>query len=549
MLISRREFAAAMAAPALVTTRLDDSMVKRHDEAVDRMLKQQVTDPASPLCGGYADETGLYHAGTGAGLADGFLAAWACSQSKYYHAPLMMERALLAIAFLKRYQHEDGTIDLLVTNFHSTPDLGFTVHSAAAAAWIARAAGAKEASAALEPFLKKAGDALSTGGVHTPNHRWVVCEALAMLNELNPDPRYVKRANQWLFEGIDIDADGQFNERSTTIYNTVTDKALLVTALKLNKPELLDPVRKNLQSMLYLLHPDGEVVTEISNRQDQYNRAGMERYWLPLRYLAILDNNGQLAELTRRVEEKAGSLSAYLRYPLLSKPLPASQPLPDNFHKLMPVLEIARTRRGPVSATFMMGGNSRFFTMRRGKCVVEALRFSSAFFGKGQFKPTKWEQVDGGYRMTEHLDGPYYQPLDPPRKVDVRDYHNVRLDRPQSNVQRLDYTVFVKETNGSFRIEIEAKGTDHVPLTVEVTLRENVKIDGVAPVGKGPSMYLLKDGYATASVGADTIRFGPGFAANQYVEVRGAEPRLQGQTVYMTGFTPFKKVLEFSAPA
>lgn len=548
MTMTRREFAAAVAAPALVKTQMDAALVKRHDEAVDRMLKQQITDPSHAGVGGYADEYGMFHPGVGAGLADAFVSAWACPQSRHHHAAELIGRMKLAAEYLRKRQHDDGTVDLLVTNFHSTPDLGFVVHGAAAAAWIARAAGATEVWAALEPFLKRAGDALAHGGVHTPNHRWVVCEALAQIHELMPDPKYLKRAEQWLAEGIDIDSDGQYNERSTTIYNTVTDKALLVTALIFNKPELLDPVRRNLESMLYLLHPDGEVVTEISNRQDQYNRGGMDRYWLPLRYLAIADGNGQLAEVVRRVEERGASLSAYLRYPELSKPLPASAPLPDNFHRLMPVLEIARVRRGNLSGTVMLNGNSRVLTMRQGGCVVEAVRFASAFFGKGQFKPAKWEKVNGGYRMTQSLSGPYYQPLNPPRKVDVRDYAAVRALRAQSEVQTMDYRVTVTEQGRGFRMEIEAQGTAGVPLAVEITLRENVKLEGVE-AARGKDAYLLKSGYATARVGADSVRFGPGFGEHIYTEVRGAEPRLAGQTVYLCGFTPLKRTIEFSASA
>ncbi|HEY3440710.1 MAG TPA: hypothetical protein VGK29_08170 [Paludibaculum sp.] len=541
--VSRREFAAALAAPALLAEGgIDRELVERHDAAVDRLLKLQIVDKAHPECGGYGDEFGLYGAGTGGGLVDAFIAAWGYKGSRHYHSAVLQERMLLAAQYLMGKQHEDGTIDLLVTNFHSTPDVAFVIHGVAEAAWLAREFKNEAVAAALAPFVKRAGEALARGGVHTPNHRWVVCEALAQVNELYPDAKYTARIAQWLAEGIDIDADGQYNERSTTVYNPVTDRALVVVAMKTGRPELLEPVRRNLRSMLYLLHPGGEVVTEISRRQDQYNRGGMERYWLPLRYLAILDGDGQFAEMVRRIEGKGASLSAYLRYPELLKRLPASSALPEDFHKLMPVLAIARVRRGKMSASVMMNGNSRFFTMRNGDCVIEAVRFASAFFGKGQFLPERFEQVEGGYRMTQTMTAPYYQPLEPPRVVDAAAWGSLRGQRRQSEVQTMTYTVVVRERAKGFTVEIVAEGTPKVPLAVEITLREGTRVEGVDGV-------LLKSGFATARVGRDAIRFGPGFGEHAYTQVRGAEAKLAGTGVYLCGFTPLRKVIEFDVVA
>src|SRR6185369_12924222 len=160
-----------------------------------------------------------------------------------------------------------------------------------------------------------------------------VCSALAQVNDVFPDAAYTRRIGQWLAEGIDIDEDGQFIERSTVTYNTVTDRAFTVMAAKLRRPELLDPVRRNLQAMLYLLHPDGEVVTEVSKRQDQFVRGTMAGYWFPLQYLAVHDGDGQLAEILRRLGPQSARLSTLLEYPELSGPMPNPQAIPDNYEK------------------------------------------------------------------------------------------------------------------------------------------------------------------------------------------------------------------------
>ncbi|RYG29306.1 MAG: hypothetical protein EOO01_38405, partial [Chitinophagaceae bacterium] len=56
--------------------------------------------------------------------------------------------------------------------------------------------------AAVKRFMQKCGEALTTGGVHTPNHRWVICAALSRINALFPNARYTARIKEWLSEGI-----------------------------------------------------------------------------------------------------------------------------------------------------------------------------------------------------------------------------------------------------------------------------------------------------------------------------------------------------------
>ena len=121
----------------------------------------------------------------------------------------------------------------------------------------------------LGKFVLAAGEALSTGGIHTPNHRWVVSSALAQIHSLFPSAKYVDRIDDWLGEGVYCDADGQFAERSTGIYSRVVDNALITIARLLRRPELLEPVRRNLAMTIFYMHPNGELETVGSRRQDQ----------------------------------------------------------------------------------------------------------------------------------------------------------------------------------------------------------------------------------------------------------------------------------------
>jgi hypothetical protein len=113
--------------------------------------------------------------------------------------------------------------------------------------------------------LRKAGPALASGGVHTPNHRWEISAALARTNHLFPDRRYTARIDDWLDEGIDATPDGIYSERSSTYASEVSNHCLLTVAWLRDKPELLDYVQRNLDATLYFIEPNGEVDHQLLN--------------------------------------------------------------------------------------------------------------------------------------------------------------------------------------------------------------------------------------------------------------------------------------------
>ena len=233
------------------------SRVERNDAAVRAALQSQITAPASPNRGSVPDQFGLHSAGSASGVVETLAASFVHPRSAFHHDAVLLERIRLAAGFLERAQSPQGNIDLLTTNFNSPPDTGFVVHNVATAAAIGRLHGAEEIARVLQPFLVRAGD--RDGGRRRPHAEPPLGDqsALAQINELFPDARYVRRIDEWLAEGIDIDRDGQFTERSTLTYNVVTDRALLVMAAKLKRPELLEPVRQNLRASCICSTPTG----------------------------------------------------------------------------------------------------------------------------------------------------------------------------------------------------------------------------------------------------------------------------------------------------
>ena len=304
--MTRRSALASISAGAVAAALRADAqevpaaVVARNDAAVEGYLQSQITS-SGDWTGSVPDEYLQHTAGNASSLIETFTAAVNHPGSKHFHSNELVTRIGLAAQFLERSQSPEGFIDLLSTNFNSPPDTGFIVHGVGTAAAIAKLSSNDTVLGILRPFLVKAGNGMAVGGIHTPNHRWVVSSSLAQIHDVFPNPAYPKRIEQWLAEGIDIDDDGQYTERSTVTYNTVCDRAFTVMAVKLKRPELLDPVRKNVRAMMYLLHPDGEVVTEVSKRQDQFVRGTMAGYWFPVQYLAVHDSDGQFATLARQL--------------------------------------------------------------------------------------------------------------------------------------------------------------------------------------------------------------------------------------------------------
>ena len=523
------------------------TMVQMNDAKLQGRLEGQVTDAQSRWCGGVPDPWGIHYCHTAAELLRDCAASYYHPQSAHHSSAALLEQMKLLAGFLTRCQNAEGNIDLFATNFNSPPDTGFAVHHVGTAAKLAQMNGDEAVLSFLRDFLLRAGQGLSKGGIHTPNHRWVVSSALAQINDLFPDPQYVTRIDQWLAEGVDIDEEGQYTERSTAGYNAVVNDALVVMAHKLKRDELLEPVRKNLDAMAYLLHPDGEVVTEISRRQDLNSRGTMDKYWFALRYMAARDENGLYASMFNVVKPESAVLARVMEYPELEKPLAAATPIPDNYEKDYPIYGVTRIRRGKTSATILQKNNSRWISLRRGAAVINAIRFASAFFGKGQFVPVSFEKRDGAYHFGQTLRGAYMQPIADPGLLPVRPeaWSDLVSKRRGSQICKLAYEAGIRETEQGFEITISAQGTDNVPFAVEINLREGGELTGVSAAPNTADAFLLKDGFAEYRMGGDGFRFGPGKAAHAWVQMRGAEGKLPGPSVYLTGYTPFQHTLTF----
>ncbi len=555
---SVRAAGTALPSTSALTNDLLTDLIRANDVQIPTLLTNQERSTGHRWHGGIINEYGLHTVGGTSGFISSLACAIAAPGSKYFNASELVQPLRHAVAYIINAQHADGTVDYYATNFHSNPDMAFILELVCPACELLRSSPLPVYRAIADElgiFITRGANGLVTGGIHTPNHRWVVCSALALANALYPNPRYVARIDEWLAETIDLDPDGQYTEKSTTVYSPTVDNSLAHVARLLNRPALYEPVRRNLEMTLFYVHPDGEVVTEASRRQDRNTRGSMARYYYSYRALALHDGNGRFAAICRQIEQTARAqisiLPALLTQSDLNRPLPPEATLPTDYAKVFAYSNLARIRRGARSGT-ILASNTTLFSFRKGAAALEAVRCATAFFGKGQFIADALETVDGRYVLRQKLDGPYFQPLSADQ-IAHGDHAKMapngtlstdsRALRTRSNIQLLESVITITESAGKFSLEFSITGTDEVPVAIELAFRHGGKLTGVAPIAHVNDAFLLSSGTGRYTVGDEVIEFGPGQAQHTYTQVRGALPKWDGLSVYLTGLTPFKTTL------
>ncbi|WP_309121079.1 hypothetical protein [Paenibacillus sp.] len=428
-----------------------EKLAAMNDEWAARGMEGQVLDDGSRFYGGIVDPANGVawpsHGGTPLTMGV-WTAALSCERSRYYRDPELLRRLALSARFLLRSQHADGTISPPWTNLHSPPDTAFVVGGLAQAyELLADWEPAREAAADIRTFLERTIPALLTGGCHTPNHRWVIAAALGFLYKLTGRVELKSRADRWLAEGLDCTEDGEWTERSNGIYNAVSDIVLYYAAELFDRPELLEPVRRNLRMMAYMIHPNGDVVTDYSGRQDFGAASDLSPYYLVAKLMANRDDDPlfeAIAELAGAALKHPGGLPnqpmlGLLRYPELRSGTVRAGRLPERYRvvvngafpreryldgmeaaghggriyhsKLHPEFgaPVVRHRNGATSATVMTETNA-FFALRHGAARLLAVQLASSF-EPGFVKMRRLETIPSGYRLTAAERKGYYGPV------------------------------------------------------------------------------------------------------------------------------------------
>lgn len=580
--------------PERVDSRFLDTLTKVNDLQVPAVLtsyQQQIDSLASPRA-----------------LAQNALrlvSAYANPRGQSFHAASLLEPLATLLDALADRQNPSGLYD--IGNLDSPPDTSFVIsdlglgHDLLERDDQPATAAARAAYAAI---MRRSTGALVEGGVHTPNHRWEICKALAHLHHLRPSRLVRARIDDWLGEGIDQDGDGEYSERSPIYASEVTNRSLLTVARLLDRPRLLNPVRRNLGMTLYRLEDNGDVETVQSRRQDQNGTQPSWKYLMQFRELALVDDDERFAAAAEQIIDRVeADLPAYatsffsvgdflaeaLLHPELTAVLPGPGAAPTRYVKFTRGSQLVRIRRGGTSASIFGGTDwhnrredSRgrptsireiasglstsptFFKLRKGAAILDSVRMSPRFFSTGHFRSDGVAATGGGWRLHDRVDVPYHLPLpDRHRRRDGdydlgsegRFYAEMDFHRRPKQYQTLETTVTVRETSsGGFALDFDVAGPA-TSLTIELCFRSGGALAGVVPA-PGDGNFQLVEGEGTYTVGSDTITFGPGNGSGPRQPVAmdpgekytylGGNLTPSGQRVYITGEVPFRYTLRLT---
>ena len=530
------------------------------DALTAKMLSCQLQDPESSRCGAF-QMMGMQTdtRSTGFGLAK-LLCAYVSPESKYHLSGEVKKAIELALGFLKKYQRPDGCLDLAACNFASPPDTAFTMNAVLNGWWLMEKHAEPETEWLKQPvknLLEKCAEGIAAGGFHTPNHRWAICACLKSIAKITGRTEFSARADQYLNEGLDINADGEFAERSAGNYNQVNDDQMIRLYLATGEKRFLEAAEQNLRMMLKYIDPDDSVFTNNSTRQDYGRKVYLDSYYMLFKLVGFLLQKEDLAAMGEYCYASARRHGAQPRgaeWLLLfdglddygkDAPLDVTSFTRYDYH--FKESRIARMRQGNLSCT-LMDNKANFLYFQCGSMPMYMVIYEN-LCDKRNFIADRLEKTEKGYRLSFHQDSWYYLPFWPD-KPDTSDWW--AMDNPNTRKKTqgvaLDTFVDVEQAGDGIDITIHTEGLDWLPLRVELgfpggcALRsESFMMEGKA----GDSILWAKGTLEIADKEGNLLVLSDGFAEHTAL---GRSDRAYPQstehfTVYMTAYTPVCKKL------
>ena len=530
-----------------------DRVVQDTEKRVAHALKTQNLQQGSPYYGAFVMPNGVYMQKHALYQIASLAAAYCCRDTKYYHDDNILTAMLRGLDYVDSTQHENGLFDYITCNFFSAPDTAFCIGIILPAyQYLRQQAALSEGEAVLKDRLEKiihlGGRGLLEGGFHTPNHRWAISGLLAQCGKLFGEEDLTQAAFQYLNEGIDCNADGEYSEKSAGNYNGVNNQAMLFLADALGDDSYEQHVIRNLRMMMTYWEPDDSIFTANSTRFDKDRLVYPDGYYFFYLYIGAKYQIPEFIAMANYIfgiifEKNLLSpdlLGRFLLHPELAGLESDLCATPTEYTAYYADSGIARVRRGRYSYT-VMKDKSNFLYVHNGS-VKLAVKIGGSFCEHRAFKAEKMWEENGAFHLHQTMRGWYYLPF--PEKPATSDWWQMdNASRPKKLGPDMDIDVTVRDTVDGIAVDIRTSGVQGAPWRVELAFSGIDRLENdhmVMPI-HGDEVIVVKNGFFTVSNALASMEVGPCFGNHHFTEGKeDSEAKAAGcATVYLTDYTQF----------
>ena len=533
-----------------------------------RGMRNIIREPSSPYYGKILLDNGLFEPSSLFTYMECAVETYLSPDSIYYKKQEILEFLRLLCISAEESIHEDGTVDLIISNYHQ-PEYFNTPHLCYAYRLLRdlpeKTEEEEEIEKKLYHLVERIAEGLIASGFHTPNHRWVLTSSLYYAyNTLHKkDDRLLHRAKQFLAEKIDIDENGEFSERSAGMYSAVTDRALCQIAMEANMPELFEYVKRNLLLVSRFVEKGNMIFTQNSRRKDKGEVGSnvpfdFERY-ADIALMGYVNTKDPvfLGILKNILDSKTATailhlpFRFYILYPELKHLSVNFAALPSaekEFHLFHPDSGIVRVKKNDAVYS-LLARNPDFLHITVGNISIRA-RICSSFFAIAQFLPDTIEKIgEDQYRMTFHTWADYKLPFETPPEGS-ENYWSMDY-QSRTSISRCDfgYTVDFTFTENGIKIHMQTQGTEKVPFKFEMIAPPDVYVraGSAMTIATAGNFLCASEGDVTLSnADGDSLTVKNLFAKHFYHRnMRGSVPSPADKyLIFLTDFSPVDRTIE-----
>lgn len=533
------------------------------DKKVSKQLPYQVLDKESPNYGGLMVEDLGFCAATHTETSDfiqniGF--SYCSKNSKYFNSSEIFERLLIALKFMESKQRESGFIDLRDRNYDSPPDTAFALGTLYPIAWMAKHVPGiekgEELYNAIRPFVVKGASSIADhGGFHTPNHRWIIAGAMSGSNDVYPELNCRDAINSYFREGIDLNNDGIYSEKSI-LYSAHINRKLIDAYYFSGDDYIAQNIVKNCRCIADFMNDDSSILTSVSIRQDNGKHVFPLDFVSCFYFAAKYANDEHLFSAIDKICEKNPVQDVMLIYLFARNP----EWLKDDIKitefkqpetKLFADTGIWTLHRDELDV-FVMKGITTQMCIRYGEVFLKAVKIFAPYFNEATYLGRELTETENGVRMTIrptygveqriHMPG-YWKPLERHVSFDELPYNNLK-DRTPTPRPNIEYIFDIEKTNDGIDLTVRSNGGidgAHFSLQFDFELPGSVLTGNTYEQVATPRNTILTSGYLTYRKGVHAVKIGPGFFAHNMLT-----PDATDYTVNMTANLPLNKTIHIT---